>query len=106
MNAFLNHGRWIVDCAADDCRSVGFAERAMFPENNDGLLTMRCFCNDVSVCEHASIPCGVPIDPAFPDDKLVIDWLMSRRPHRANRNWESETVAELKVENLLHGVGI
>ncbi len=106
MNTRLNHGRWVVDCAADDCRAVLFADRAMFPENNDGLLTMRCLCNDVSVCEHASIPCGVPIEAMFPDDRADIDWLMNRRPSRANRNWESETVTELKRENLLHGVGI
>ena len=105
MKAYVNHGQWVVDCAADDCRAVLFAERPMFPEDNDGTLTLRCLCNDVSVCDHPSIPCGVPIEATFPDDRVDIDRLMSQRL-RENRNWESETVAELKAENLLQGVGI
>ena len=94
MNAYMNHGRWVVDCAAGDCEAVLFADRSV------------CECNDVSVCDHPSIPCGVPIEAVFPDDRADIDWLMSRRPRRANRNWDTETVAELKAENLLHGVGV
>lgn len=93
MNAYLNHGRWVVDCSADDCQAVLFADRG------------ACVCRDVSVCDHPSIPCGVPIQATFPDARGVIDKLMGRRP-RANRNWDEETIAELKAENLLHGVGI
>lgn len=91
MNAYMNHGRWIVHCSADDCQAVLFADR------------MACECRDESVCEHPSIPCGAPIVAIFPDDKEVIEVLMALRPRR-NRNWESETVAELKRENLLQGV--
>ena len=106
MNARMDHGRWVVDCAADDCRAVLFPECPMFPEDNYGTLSLRCLCNDVSVCDHPSIPCGVPIEATFPTDRLDIDRLMNQRPRKANRNWETETVAELKAENLLHGVGI
>ena len=95
MNAYLEHGRWIVACSADDCRAVLFADRSV------------CECNDESVCDHLSIPCGAPIIAVFPDDREDIDRLVGRRPRRLNRNWkEGETVEALKAENLLHGVGI
>ena len=91
----LEHGRWIVDCVSDDCRAVLLADRSV------------CECRDVSVCDHPSIPCGVPIVAAFPDDRADIDRLLGQRPRRLNRNWSpGETVADLKRENLLHGVGI
>ena len=95
MMAKLEHGRWIVDCAADDCRAVLFADRA------------ACECRDESVCDHPTVPCGAPIVAVFPDDRANIDGLVSRRPRRLNRNWTpGETVEALKAENLLHGVGI
>ena len=94
MNARLNHGRWVVDCSSDDCEAVLFADRA------------ACECRDESVCDHSAVPCGAPIVASFPADRSDIDGLMGRR-RRPNRNWETpETVAELKRENLLHGVGI
>ena len=89
--AYLNHGRWVVDCSAGDCQAVLFADRAV------------CECRDVSVCDHPSIPCGVPIVVMFPDDRVSIDRVMIRRPRR-NRNWNSETIADLKRENMIHGV--
>ncbi len=92
--AYLNHGRWVVDCSADDCEAVLFADRTI------------CECRDVSVCEHSNVPCGVPLRVVFPTDRVGIDRLLGSRPRR-NRNWiPSETVNELKTENLLHGVGI
>ena len=95
MNAYLNHGRWIVDCSADDCRAVLFADRTV------------CECRDESVCDHPAIPCGAPIVAVFPDNKADIDALMRRRPRRMNRNWTpGESTADLKRENLLQGVGL
>ena len=107
MNAYLEHGRWIVACSADDCRAVLFADRPMFPEDNYGTLSLRCICNDESVCDHPSVPCGEPIVAVFPENRTDIDRLMSQRPRRMNRNWSpEETIADLKRENLLQGVGI
>ncbi len=95
MNAYLNHGRWVVACAADDCRATLFADR------------LACECHDESVCDHPAVPCGAPIVAVFPEGRGDIDRLMSRRPRRTNRNWApGETVDQLKAENLLHGVGI
>ncbi len=93
MNAYLNHGRWVVDCSSDDCEAVLFADRS------------NCECRDVSVCDHPTTPCGTPIVATFPDARGDIDRLMGRRPKK-NRNWSTETIAELKRENLLEGVGI
>ncbi len=107
MTTFVNHGRWLVDCSADDCQAVLFADRPLFPEDNYGTLSLRCICNDESVCDHPSIPCGAPIVAVFPDNKGDIDVLMNRRPRRENRNWKpGETVDQLKRENLLQGVRI
>ena len=94
MMARLNHGRWVVDCAADDCRAVLFADR------------LACVCRDVSVCDHPSVPCGAPIEATYPPRRADIDRLMNPRP-RMKRNWSpDETLADLKAENLLHGVGV
>ncbi len=93
MNAYLNHGRWVVDCSSGDCQAVLFADRSV------------CECRDQSICDHPTTPCGTPIVVMFPDDRVSIDRVMSRRPRR-NRNWDVESVAELKAENLLQGVGI
>ena len=105
MMAWLNHGRWIVDCSADDCEAVLSTDIPRFAEDNYGTLSLRCVCRDESVCDHPAIPCGTPIVAEFPDDRGDIDMVMARRPRR-NRNWTTETVDELKAENLLAGVGI
>ena len=94
MTAFVNHGWWIVPCSADDCRAILFADRSV------------CECRDESVCDHPTIPCGVPIEATLPAWRGDIDRLLTTRPRR-NRNWSpGETLADLKAENLLHGVGI
>ncbi len=106
MNARLNHGRWVVDCSADDCEAVLSTDIPRFAEDNSGTLSLRCVCRDVSVCAHPSVLCGVPIDATFPPRRADIDRLLNLRP-RPNRNWSpGETLADLKRENLLHGVGI
>ncbi len=94
MKARLNHGWWVVDCSSDDCEAVLFADRE------------ACVCRDVSVCDHPTVPCGAPIEATFPSWRVDIDRLMNPR-RRPNRNWSpGETLADLKAENLLHGVGI
>lgn len=103
--AYLNHGRWVVDCPADDCEATLFADRPMFAEDNNGTLSLRCICNDVSVCDHSAVPCGTPLAAVFPDNRADIDRLMAGR-RRRNRNWTGESVSDLKAENLLHGVAL
>ncbi len=94
MNARLNHGRWVVNCSSDDCEAVLFADRA------------ACECRDESVCEHPAVPCGALIEATFPPRRADIDRLLNSRS-RPNRNWSpGEKLADLKRENLLHGVGI
>ncbi len=106
MNAWVEYGRWIVDCSADDCGAVLFADRPRFPEDNYGKLSLRCVCYDVAVCDHPAIPCGAPIEATFPPRRADIDRLLNSR-RRPNRNWSpGETLADLKRDNLLHGVSI
>ena len=94
MMAYLNYGHWIGDCAADDCEAVLYADRT------------ACECRDETVCDHPAIPCATPIEATFPPRRVDIDRLLNSRPRR-NRNWSpGETLADLKAENLLHGVGI
>ena len=92
-NLYLNHARWVMDCSADDCEAVLLLGR------------QTCECRDESVCDHPAIPCGHSTVAEFPDDMKEIDRLTMLRPRR-NRNWTSETLDELKAENLLQGVGI
>ena len=93
--AYMNHGRWVVMCPADDCVS-GVRVTG---------LQVRCDCNDEMVCDHPQIPCGALVEIEMPNDGEEITRLLNLRPHRVNRNWTpSETVADLKAENLLHGV--
>ena len=95
MNAYMNHGRWVVHCSAADCRA---ALRA--PAD-------RCDCQDEAVCDHPQIPCGATITTMMHRDSREIERLLDLRPKRVNRNWNpGETVADLKAENVTHGVRI
>ncbi len=95
MNAYYNHGRWVVDCPAADCHA---ALRAP---------TDECDCKDEMVCDHPQIPCGTRFRTVMPNDAGAIQRLLDKRPSRANRNWyPTETLEDLKAENVTHGVAI
>lgn len=50
--------------------------------------------------------CGQISSVVFPQDRSDIELELARRPVIENRNWlSSESLADLKAENLLHGVG-
>ena len=79
--AYLNHGRWVADC---ECRAGILVDRG------GGLYGCR-ECRTFWLIE-------VPIDAA------EIDRVVSMRPLR-NRNWlPGETVGDLMVENVAHGI--
>lgn len=92
--AYLNHGRWVVDCPADYCyaayKVVGSA--------------LRCRCENDDTCGHVG-RCRTPIHIAFPDDAAEIKRITDLRPDRATRNWyPGETTDQLVAENMEHGV--
>lgn len=91
--AYVNQGRWVVDCR--DCNSSWIVR----PEIPSRLI-------DAKGGLHDSCNCGAVIIVQFPAQKAEIDELLELRPHAVNRNWRSgETVFDLRIENAAHGVG-
>lgn len=91
--AYMNHGRWLVDCPA--CRT-GWLVRQETPS----LLV------DVRGGVHTECSCGTVIIVQFPGDMAEIDRLLGQRSNPENRNWRpGETVFDLRIENAAHGVG-
>ncbi len=81
--AYVNHGRWVVDCNTD-CHGAG--------------LTSPTF--NVSVC----FDCGtVYTNIVFPDNAAAIEAVLLKRPDMVHRNWSRpETIELLETENVTH----
>lgn len=95
--AYVNHGRWVIDCPGDGCY-------AALKATDTGVV---CDCMDEVVCDHPTIPHGLAIDILFPDTSDDITRLLDLRPRRINRNWyPGETLDDLKAENVTHGAKI
>ncbi len=95
MNAYYNHGRWVVECPAQDCRAALLAPATV------------CDCRDEMVCDHPQVPCGTLSRTVMPKNAGEIQRLLDFRPKRVNRNWlPGETLEELKAENVTNGVRI
>jgi hypothetical protein len=95
MNAYVNYGRWIVDCPDPDCYAA-----LTITDNN-------CECRDTYVCDHPQQPCGATVQAEMPPNEPEITRLLEQRPRRANRNWvPGETVKDLQAENVQHGIRI
>ena len=98
-NAYLNHGRWVVECPRKTCRGA-------MKVKPSGPAKLRCICPDDVVCDHGDV-CKQPIEPQFPDDVVGIVETVAKRPDPASRNWEpGETVELLTAENIEHGVAV
>lgn len=83
--AYVNHGRWVADCAV--CPSA----LAVKP----GQTTFAC----------QDQLCGAASELVWPADVAGIDALLAERPNPANRNWHPwESAADLLAENIEHGV--
>jgi DNA-directed RNA polymerase subunit M/transcription elongation factor TFIIS len=80
-DAYINHGRWVIDC----------------PNCNGGVLANaeEVTCRD----------CGHTYKVKFPEDKEQAEQVMSHRSV-VNQNWhpDTETLADLKAENALRGL--
>lgn len=85
VNAYHNWGRWVADCADPDCPN---AEQV-----SPGQKRMLCsFCHQQSTVE-------------WPTDWAEIETVLRTRPVPSTRNWwPHETVNDLIVENVEHGV--
>ena len=91
VEAYVNHGRWIVNCPAPGCNSAIIASsqdrRFLCAECDSGWYTV-----------------------VFPPEKMTIEILLLRRPLDRNglapsRNWRpGETVIRLVAENVRRGI--
>lgn len=93
--AFLNWGRWKVQCPSQVCLGACLLE--------PGQTAAICQCRDQGVCQHGPI-CATIIEVAWPAEIAAIEEAVSVRPLQ-NRNWyPHESVADLHQENADYGV--
>ncbi len=81
MQAYVNHGRWVADCT--NC--------------NGGIL---------ATADHVICPdCAFEFDLVFSNDREEGERVLSYRS-LVNQNWrpDTETVEDLKAENVLNGL--
>src|SRR5215210_1407773 len=89
--AYVNHGKWIVQCPCAEGTPQGPNHPAADPEWR------------LAIC----LDCGALYQPEFPHDIERIEAALLRRPDRLNRNFrpqDGETVADLLSENIAHGI--
>lgn len=90
--AYVNHGRWVVDCRG--CNTSWIVR----PETPSLLI-------DAKGGVHTECSCGAVVVAQFPGEKSAIDDLLLSRPD-VNRNWRpGESIFDLRIENAAHGVG-
>ena len=82
QRAYVNHGRWVVDCPT--CKGAGLTSRTM----------------KVSCC----FDCGhVCTKITFPKQAKKIEEALLERLDPASRNWTTESLKDLLQENKDHG---
>lgn len=92
VSAYVNHGRWLVDCPG--C-NTGWCVR---PETPSLLLDARG--RGFTECK-----CGRGVVVQFPNEMPAIDEVLGLREQPVHRNWRpGETVIDLRIENAAHGV--
>ncbi len=85
--AYVNHGRWVVDCPWCSGAEFAFEEGAFFCES----------------CRNAGAG-GKPIRALFPATRQAIERALDGRPVQ-NRNWRpGESLQQLRAENIEHGL--
>jgi hypothetical protein len=90
---FVNWGRWVANCPAPDCSN---AEHYGVDGGYPGGLGREVFR-----CSYCGLLCPVQWPPLTAD----IERLLVMRPVPATRNWlPGETLLDLMVENLRHGI--
>lgn len=93
-SAFLNHGRWVIQCPA--C-NMGWLVSPAAPME---LYDVQGGTHDVCFCGWRGLV-------VFPEDKDLIDRVTSYRLRPDQRNWyPGESLLELRLENVLHGDGV
>ena len=86
MTAYMNRGRWVVDCPDPDCSGAGLADHVYVCGN----------CKRITKVE-------------WPAERAEVDRLVEVRPVPDTRNWRGpwnpdEPVEALRLENAAHGL--
>jgi hypothetical protein len=82
--AYINHGRWVVDC---DCNGAGLTS-----------TTFKLTC---------CFDCGrVYTSVTFPKDAEKIEDALLKRREQAQRNWKGETLKAILSENKEQSDGV
>lgn len=89
LEAYVNHGRWVVECECHGAQRVDFNHPVYF-----------CLS-----CENRAF--GGRMRPIIiPENYKEIEAALLLRPDETTRNWlPGETVADLLHENEQHGIG-
>lgn len=90
MQAFVNHGRWLVSCPCNSAAVVAYPLA--------GFLCIECGN------QYAD---GKPLPIEWPPATTVaaIEALLAARPFPTNRNWTpGEAIGDLLAENIAHGI--
>lgn len=83
--AYINHNRWVADCPICNGAELASPESPFF----------RC------------ANCGFEAGVQFPANRQGIEAVLAHRPHLLNRNWRpGESIADLRAENIGHGVPV
>ena len=90
--AYVNEGRWIAECPSGD--GMAFCVSSQQP------IFWCPLCGNIANG-------GQWLTITFPPQKTAIERLLLFRPEGVNRNWVwPETVAGLRQENQIHGLGV
>jgi len=98
VQAFVNHGRWIVECPN------GLCTNALVVSSSAPLF----ICAECASKENG----GAWYRVTFPSDRTAIEAMLVKRPaanpvRAVNRNWyPDETVTDLRAQNREHGVPV
>jgi hypothetical protein len=106
--AYVYSGDWVADCPREGCANV---EHLYRPSRRGGP-------RDAPIGFYLCSYCGAQGDVAWPDNRLEILAVLSRRPLPATRNWyptdhpvalrfglpHGQSVRDLADENEAHGV--
>ena len=92
---FVSWGMWVAECPRDGCLGSEHLGHAPVTGHVGGLTAVGFKCGR----------CGLVCRSSWPDNAEDIWYLLSQRPAVETRSWRPpETLADLLVENALHGI--
>lgn len=104
---YVNDDRWVAQCVTPDCNAAEqlWADAPRYRKDEDG----RPFGHPYGITPQGVYycgNCGLVSEVTIPKGMAEIEAVLARRPVPQTRHWRGESLADLKAENLLHGVKI